>query len=276
MQTVITTVEKPIFRTGSKGKLFLLLKLNPTKELKQMEIDALAFDDLSVLNEGLGKNAKLKISFDKDKVPTIDNIIRKSEDMVLAPQKCGTCSSSLSTTPEGLFCENIFCPSTNLGFVYTLISLTGLTNRIRREDIKEFLTTYPVGETAAVIDTISEFKLAFNSIKAKNTQSRENQWKNTNPDNWEKMWELDLVVDEYLRATEAPVSHFWRVCNFPGITEDVFHELTRINPTTFLEGRCTKYKRLPKKARKYIEDNMDWVIWLNKFFTEFGRETWTE
>ena len=119
-----------------------------------------------------------------------------------------------------------------------------------------------------------EFKLAFHSLKHKNTQGRINQWKKLYKKDHMKFWNLEMKVEEYLQQEVLPASHFWAVCNFPGIQSEELAELYSLDPSKLVSGEDKTFIKLSKRARTYVDNNMDMIIFLENFFNELQVKQW--
>jgi len=270
----IVTVKKTQFITNLKGNIAPLFHLNSNKEIEKLGVDSLIYKDFKPLLVGIGKGAKLKIDFDEHAVPTIKTIIKKSDEKYNIPEFCPTCRMKLIKNNDHLYCSNLFCQATSRGFIYRLFNLgtTALLN-----DVTKMLNKYPVtGSTSGSIDSIAEFQLVFDTFKHKDTQPRLNHWKNLHGDELgEQYWKTEGQLNNYLHRNKLSQKDFWITCNFKNIPVTDEIELWKINPQEFLDGNCRKYVDLPTRARELVDHNMDFVMWLNKFFNGYGDKTWT-
>lgn len=285
-ETLVLSVKNVKFRTNGVGRMFPLIQFNQTKELKKRGVDAIIFDNIgTVFANKIGKGAKLQVEFDGNNIPSIKAKLKDWEKPVELPTKCHACGRPYvdidGTTTERIFehaekkCEYKYCSATKRGFMYKMFSIAVPTTK--PELVEQFLNKFPVGDTTGSLDSIAEFKYIWDTIKSRGTQKRNQQWNEHHPELGDQFYNLELKIDEFLNQKEIKTSWFWHICNFPMIEENVFFELSTLNPRQLMDGELKKeYLALSKKARDYIETNFDFVDWLTRFFESYGDKTWTK
>jgi hypothetical protein len=284
-ETLILTVKDVKFRTNGVGRMFPLIEFNKNKELKKRgNVDTVIFDNVgTVLANKIGKGSKLKVKFDSNNVPTIEARLRDWDKEVETPTHCPSCGRVYETIQDAvtlqLFgqgekqCTYRYCPATKRGFMYKMFSLAVPT--MTTELVEQFFNRFPVGDTTGSLDSISEFKYVWDSIKSRGTQKRNEQWNKAHPELGQKFYDLELKIDEFLNSKEIRVSWFWHICNFPHIEENTFHELCSLDPRQLVRGEIEKdYKKLSKQAKEFVDVNFVFIEWLVKFFDSYGEKEW--
>jgi hypothetical protein len=163
-----------------------------------------------------------------------------------------------------------------MGFVNKLLDLATEGSEILPITIHTYLNEYAIYEEKNSIDSIAEFRFLMNQLKDRRTQARLKTWQRIHGENYgEVLWELDCAVWDYLNKDTLPTNNFWSICNFPKITPSDFLSLCTIDPSKLIEGDIRdEYLALTKEARKRIDHNLDFVMWLHEMFNEFGEKKW--
>lgn len=277
--TSVTTkvkIQKVRFITNLKGNIVPLLYLEKNEDLEKnnMDMNALIFNDLEPVAEGMGSGSEMLIEFSERGVPDIKEVLVKSGEGLDLPNFCPTCGERVFYFQNQPSCSNHYCPATSRAPIYRLFEVATLC---KIEDAVIMLGKYPIaGSDTGSVDNLEELGLALSVMKDKNTQSRLNHWTAAHGGAYgEYLWNIEKKLEEYLKLPHMFISDFWRVCNFKDITEEEFQTLALFSPSeiTPLMG-SEVFDAMPKRVNDLITVNYEKIVWLKKFFEKFGKKEW--
>lgn len=273
--TANITIADVKFKCDPIGKLIPIPVFEPTEILEKHGLQFMVLKDIGkAFDDGFySSGTTAVVDFDEDLNPNFKEINRSAAVCDEFPTKCPSCDRDLKL--DYVYwdrdCTNKVCPGTARGFLYRFINC--VNPLIRLSVIKKYLDNYCVADTIASMDTLGDFRFAFQALKNKNTIGRLNHWKSTKLKEYETLWQLDCQIQEYLERPILPVRDFWNTCNFPKITDEQLGELYSVKPDELIEGNYP-IDKLSNGTRHYVDDNLDLIMFLNKFFTTFEEKQW--
>jgi len=258
---MILTIKKAEFITASNGEMSQLIEFPVSGKTKKRGFNALVINDHSLMRKSV-KGVKLKLDFDDNMVVKKIDVLTESPNVVHLPSVCSTCGTKYSEVGEKLFCKNVVCPSVSHSCLFKMLSWVSANGvKCTRDDHMLFLSQFAMKEGTASIDNLTELKMLINLFKEYyNTKPRLKNWVDAHGDKANLLHSIEINLHEFL-VSKQQNSVFWDICNFPKITEDQSLQLSKINPTRFLKGE-ESIKHLDKKTRKFLENNMDFIVLL--------------
>lgn len=280
---IICSVKDVVFKTNQIGIVNPIVLLHQNKELQDADVNAVVFrrrQDLVDL--GLGKNSRIKLHLDENKVPSISLMIKKNQTPS-APTHCGSCDHHLTEITDSesgekdTICTNRFCSASARGFIYKLIFLSSPVPP-RIESIDLYLNKFVIAEDTNSIDSFTEFKLVTSMQKHWHTQARLNQWVKVHGEIiGTELFDIENSIQKFVRGGKNLKSYFWSICNFPEIDEETFNAISKIPPKDFLYhasfNNSHQWKNLPARAKKLLNVNIPFIALLYKLFDEMGEPT---
>lgn len=273
---IVSKVKDVVFKTNDYGNINPVLKLYPNDDIKKLGLNAIVLESIEKYKEtGVTKRSSITASFFEDgRLKSIDFITKASSGCTkfqVLPVNCATCENKLVEEAKHLKCTNKYCPATSQGFLYCMIkNITGRPTKT----IEKFVDNYAVGESFAKIETMDEFKIVFQSVKGKDTASREKKWKDKFGDtSGLALYDLENEVEDYLKRDTLPNTLFWNTINFPKLNSGVYESLYKIDPKAFLSLNYN-LGNLPRKLIKYLDVNLTAIMFFVKFFDSFGEKKW--
>lgn len=273
--TLDLVVKDVTFGITPTGSLFPMVQLHVTKELNKLELDAVAFQDLTeVLELNLVKGCGVQIIFEKESrrpkgvTVTVPSIVK-----LVLPVSCPSCAGPLiesSQKQNTILCNNQFCSGQSKATIHKMISYAANATPTESDT---FVDCYMISDAMNSIDNISDFKLMWNIVKNKDTNSRRSKWITLMPEYGERMFEIESDIDCFLKNGSYR-EFFWDICNFPKISEAQLIELSAIDPEKLLNMKYDlKAKNLSNKVIRYLSNNTDYVSFLYSMFEGFIEKT---
>lgn len=278
MGLVTSKIKDIIYKVAPSGKLVAILVLQSKEELVDEDVlkNAILLDN-ALLIHSKGYHIGSKVQIDTE---DLGNPIRKvlhASHPIPISIKCPSCGEKLSQhfkdkKLDYIECTNAFCTGQSQSHLFRLISyhFVGTDIHIIRKFLNEFVTESGTTD----IRNITDFDKIYIPVKGRNTRTRLNNWIKFHGNNMgEKLFEIDVAVENLLSEHKLPKRLFWLVANLP-VDEETFNIIEKINPKMFLAGRDDNFKILTHNQQNYLVDNMDFILKLINIFQSYGKKEW--
>jgi hypothetical protein len=281
MELLKSKIKDIIYKVAPNGKLIAILVLRERPELFDREENAMKSavmldNATTVTKRGLHIGSKIQINLEDIGNP-IHKVLNSSHIKPL-PTKCPSCNEKLTRNyPEKggicthINCTNIFCYGQSQSHLFRLLAymFPDKDIHILRKFLDEYVT---VGNSTTDIRNITDFEKIYLQIKGRKTRTRLNNWIKVHGEFLgDKLFEIDISIEEMLSEPTASKYLFWLTANLP-IPKEGFLLIQDINPKMFLAGRDETFKKLTHSQQNYLMDNMDFILKLLNIFKFYGGE----